>query len=125
MVPRRSIFLQRGIAPCGRIKIKDEYIGLLKKRGNPSVLIDVEGTESVVSRNRNFHAFAAIDGNVPFEMKPSSLTTFPLIWRGRAQSIDFIKKNKHHLNKFLSPRNRPQVRKKFSEILQDQTDYHL
>ena len=99
-------------------KIKDEYIGLLKKRGIASVLIDVEGTESVVPETViSTHLQQSMAMSLS-KMETVFLDAFSVDLEGAGAIDDFIKKNKHHLNKFLtSSQIGPKVEKMIQEIL--------
>jgi len=93
MVLGESIFLQNGeLLLAAGYKIKDEYIGLLKKRGIASVLIDVEGTESVVPETViSTHLQQSMAMSLS-KMETVFLDAFSVDLEGRAQSMISLKK---------------------------------
>jgi hypothetical protein len=103
MVLGESIFLQNGeLLLAAGYRIKDEYVGLLKKRGLISVLIDVEGTETVIPETVISEHLQQTMALSLSKMETVFTDAFSVDLEGSHAIEDFIKENKHHLNKYLT-----------------------
>ena len=128
MVLGESIFLQNGeLLLAAGYRIKDEYIGLLKKRGYTSVLIDVEGTENVIPETVISEHLQQTMALSLSKMETVFTDAFSVDLEGSHAVEDFIKENKHHLNKYLTTSQiGPTVEKMIQEILnQPVTIYNM
>jgi HD-GYP domain-containing protein (c-di-GMP phosphodiesterase class II) len=119
MVLGESLFHPSGeLLLAAGYRIKDEYKKLLKKRGYASVLVDVEGTESVVPEtviSEHLRQSMALSLS---KMETVFLDAFSIDAEGSHAVEEFIKKNKHHLNKYLATlRIGPTIEKMIQEIL--------
>jgi HD-GYP domain-containing protein (c-di-GMP phosphodiesterase class II) len=119
MVLGESLFLSSGeLLLAAGYRIKKEYVRLLRKRGITSVLIEVEGTENVIPETViSTHLQQSMAVSLS-KMETVFLDAFSVDFEGSHAVDDFIKDNKHHLNKFLAESHvGPQVEKMVGEIL--------
>jgi HD-GYP domain-containing protein (c-di-GMP phosphodiesterase class II) len=119
MVLGESLFLSSGeLLLASGYRIKKEYVRQLKKRGITSVLIEVDGTESVIPETViSAHLQQSLAVSLS-KMETVFLDAFSVDVEGSHTVDDFIKENKHHLNKFLGASHMgPQVEKMIGEIL--------
>jgi HD-GYP domain-containing protein (c-di-GMP phosphodiesterase class II) len=119
MVLGESLFLPNGeLLLAAGYRFKEEYKTLLKKRGYASVLIEVEGTESVIPET-------VISSHLKREMSMSLsrmetdfVQAFSVQAEGTQAIEHLITENKHHLNKFLTATKiGPQIEEIIQEIL--------